>query len=301
MSNRVVVVFGATRGIGREIAIKFSTHHWNVVVSGKTVEDAGEPHLQGTIHSVAREIQEAQAGNAAPGVKAIAVKCDVRNAADVSSVFEQALRQFGRIDCVVYNAGAILWNKVADTSLKRFELMIDINLRGFYAVIQQAIPLFTKQQFGRIITIAPPIYSRFTRGKTPYAATKYGMSSLVIGLGHEWADTPFAISGLWPATGIESAVTIKLKSPPHLLRTADVMAEACYRIALDEPRNVNGLLLIDEDYLRSKGVADAYFQSVRCDPAREPPRMMPKRFPNLMVDEEMGEVFAANSLARSKL
>ena len=71
-----------------------------------------------------------------------------------------SIGRFGRIDVAVYNAGAILWKKVLDTPLSRFDLMLNVNVRGAYTFVQEVLPPMLEHKTGRIILVAPPIYSR---------------------------------------------------------------------------------------------------------------------------------------------
>jgi NAD(P)-dependent dehydrogenase (short-subunit alcohol dehydrogenase family) len=127
---------------------------------------------------VAREITVA-------GGEALAIRVDVRDADDVARLVRQTLDRYGRIDVVVYNSGAIWWAGVAQTPVKRFRLMQQVNPEGLYATVQAVLPhLYRNGEgggAGRIVVVSPPIYSRFVRGKTAYAMGKFGMSVLTLG------------------------------------------------------------------------------------------------------------------------
>ncbi|XP_077983404.1 hydroxysteroid dehydrogenase-like protein 2 [Glandiceps talaboti] len=269
------LVIGASRGIGRQIAITLAKNGYQVGVAAKTTQDTSK--LPGTVFSVSEEI------NAAGG-QAIPIKCNVRNERDIKEAIEICLSKFGKLDFVVYNAGAIKWDKVVDTPLKRFDLMHEVNLRGAYCLIQEILPKFLEQKSGKILLISPPIYSRFFKGKAPYAAGKIGMTVLVNGLANELMNTGVSVSALWPATVIDSHVTRVMGTNKGLMRNAEIFADACLEIAKDQTDRLNGQALLDEDYLRSVGVTD--FSKYRCDPDVEPPRMMPRQIPSLRVAEE---------------
>eukprot|EP00455_Lapot_gusevi_P000073 TRINITY_DN1002_c0_g1_i2.p1 TRINITY_DN1002_c0_g1~~TRINITY_DN1002_c0_g1_i2.p1 ORF type:complete len:291 (+),score=33.21 TRINITY_DN1002_c0_g1_i2:86-958(+) len=276
--NRVAVVFGASRGIGACIAITLAKNNYSVVLCAKTVAPTSEKiGGDSTIHTVAQTIKS-------QGGTCIALPCDVRDENSILKVVQETLREYGRLDYCIYNAGAILWNKVSETPFKKFDLMNQVNLRGCYAVISSVLPIFQRQQTGRFLIVSPPIYSRFFRGKTPYAATKIGMSVLVQGLGMELQGSPISICALWPASGIRSAVTDKQNIPLKLLRTPEIFADAVLAIGDEAGGTLNGQCLLDEDYLVTKGVHD--FTKYRCDPTAEPPRMMPRTFPDLTVAEQ---------------
>jgi NAD(P)-dependent dehydrogenase (short-subunit alcohol dehydrogenase family) len=189
-----------------------SNLRWLVVVAAKTTSDASKTKpfppnpnsQQSTISTVVREIQEG-------GNEASEVKVDVRDFESVTRMVDFTVKTYGRLDVLVYNSGAIWWASVANTPMKRFQLMQRVNPEGLYGTVQATLPHFEKQGWkGRIIVVSPPIYSRFFRGKTSYAMGKVGMSVLTKGLAMDWAregKNNMAITSIWPAAAIESAAT----------------------------------------------------------------------------------------------
>jgi len=272
---KTALVIGASRGIGRQIAKTFAENGYKVCVAAKTVESSKK--TPGTIYDVAKEIHKC-------GGEALPVKCDARSEADIENAISSCIKHFGCLDVAIYNAGAIAWTPVIDTPVKKWDLMNDINARGPFTMVTKVLPHMTHRKSGRIIIVAPPIYSRFFKGKTPYSMTKIASTVLVHGLANELAGTGVSISALWTATPIESQVTVVKKVPPAFYRKADIFSDACLRIAEENSDKLNGKALIDEDYLRSEGVTD--FTKYRADPDKEPPRMMPSQFPSLLVPEE---------------
>ncbi|KAI8906803.1 short chain dehydrogenase [Gorgonomyces haynaldii] len=260
---KTAIVFGASRGMGRSIAEALGKDH-QLVICSKTLKD---------LHEIQKKL----------GNQTIAVECDVRDSESIKRVIQTCLDRFGRIDRVVYNAGAIFWNSIGNTPLKRFMLMQDVNIHGFYAVVQEILPIFNKQQSGRLIVVSPPIYSRFIRGKAAYAVGKIGMTVLALGLALE-LPKDCAVSCLWPATAIQSAVTDAKNVPLNVLRKPDIFTDAVLAIFQSNPSLVNGKTLIDEDFLRSLGVQD--FEKYSVVPGAQVPRMMPKAFPDLAVQEQ---------------
>ncbi|BFZ19475.1 hypothetical protein BsWGS_22514 [Bradybaena similaris] len=269
------LVIGATRGIGRQIALTLAENGYGVCVAAKTVVSTEKN--PGSIFDVAAEITD-------KGGKAFAVKCDVRSESDIKTTVAKCLENFGHLDLAVYNAGAILWKSVIETPLKRWDLMNEVNARGSYIMVQEVLPHMLQRKHGRLILVCPPIYNRFFKGKTPYSMTKVAMTVLVHGLANELAGTGVSISAIWPATVVESQVTAVQDIPLSHMRKSTIFADACLGIAEEKTEKLNGKALIDEDYLRSEGVTD--FIKYRCDPDHEPNRMMPKKFPSLLVEEE---------------
>lgn len=135
-------------------------------------------------------------------------------------------------------------------AVDRYQLMHEVNALGFYTTAQLVLPHMLQQQQGRIIAVSPPIYSRFFKGKTAYAMTKVAMSVLVMGLANELTDTGVTVTALWPATGVQSAVTDYIATDPKLLRKPEIFADACLAILQSDAGAVNGKCLIDEDCLR---------------------------------------------------
>lgn len=221
---------------------------------------------------------------------------DTRSESSVKELFANISSQLGRLDVLVYNSGAIWWSSVAKTPMKRFKLMQEVNIEGLYASIQAALPLFEKGAWkSRVVVVCPPIYSRFFRGKTAYAVGKIGMSVLVKGLAMDWireGKTEMAITGIWPASSIESAATGQVieadMDRKNDLRSPTIFSDAILALLESTPAAVNGELVTDEDFLQdAKGVDD--FGKYSVVPGSTPRRIMPLKFPDLRVAEQDDE------------
>ncbi|UPK89370.1 hypothetical protein LCI18_000305 [Fusarium solani-melongenae] len=291
----VALVVGASRGIGRQVAVDLGQNGYAVVVAAKTISDPSKPagpfppdpnSSASTITTVAREITEA-------GGQATAVQVDVRSPESVDALVSKTLSTYGRLDVLVYNSGAIFWAPVASTPVKRFQLMQRVNPEGLYATVQAALPHLPST--GRIVVVSPPIYSRFFRGKTAYAMGKVGMSVLTKGLAMDFerdGKKDMAITSIWPAVAIESAATQQFtkKNPDEAndLRKATIFSDAILAILQAPPSIVNGELLLDEDFLREHaGVTD--FSKYNIIPGTTPRRIMPQNLPDLTVAEQADE------------
>ncbi|KAJ5593150.1 hypothetical protein N7537_010054 [Penicillium hordei] len=296
-NQQVALIIGASRGIGRQIAIDLAKNGYAVMLSAKTTSDAStvtpfppDPNSsQSTINTVEREIREA-------GGHASTVAVDVRDAAQIQHAVEETVRIFGKLDVLVYNSGAIWWSSVENTPLKRFKLMQQVNPEGLYATVQAALPFFEKAGWkGRIVVVSPPIYSRFFRGKTAYAMGKVGMSVLVKGLAMDFVRqgrNEMAVTSIWPASSIVSAATEHNKgsdaSYKKDLRKPTIFSDAVLAMLRAPHQVVNGLLDTDEDFLREKcGVSD--FSQYSVIPGSTPRRIMPAKFPALEVAEQDDE------------
>ncbi|KAE8146877.1 hypothetical protein BDV25DRAFT_143280 [Aspergillus avenaceus] len=295
--SKVALIVGASRGIGRQIALTLSQAGYTVAIAAKSTSNAASTHPfppdpnspHSTISTVAREITEL-------GGTAIPIQVDVRDVDQISHMVSETVRVAGRLDVLVYNSGAIWWSSVAGTPTKRFQLMQRVNPEGLYASVQAALPVFERNGWkGRIVVVSPPIYSRFFRGKTAYAVGKVGMSVLTRGLAMDFVrqgHDDMAITSVWPAASIESAATEKTMAEDPArkadLRKATIFADAVLGILNAPAQTVNGMLALDEDFLREHcGVTD--FSGYAVVPGSNPRRIMPKELPVLEVAEQDDE------------
>ncbi|KAL2164652.1 hypothetical protein VTH06DRAFT_3869 [Thermothelomyces fergusii] len=316
-ARQVALVVGASRGIGRQIAIDLAKEGYAVVVAAKsTTPEADLATLspfppnpnspQSTITTVAREITLA-------GGEATAIPVDTTQYDSIQELVAKTIQVYSRLDVLVYNSGAIWWGPVATTPMKRFRLMQRVNVEVLYGVVQEALP-HLKARAGegagadgerarRIVVVCPPIYSRFFRGKTAYAVGKVGMSVLVKGLGMDFereglVEQGLAITGLWPAVAIESAATEQFtrKDPSHAkdLRKPTIFSDAVMAILRAPATVVNGQLELDEDFLRKQvGITD--FSKYSVVRGATPRRIMPAELPDLTVKEQDDEGMRVDS------
>ena len=253
LNGKTLFISGASRGIGREIALRAARDGANIVIAAKSAE--AHPKLPGTIHSVAAEVEAA-------GGKALAIQLDVRDEAAVKVAMAQAAEHFGGIDAVINNAGAIKLVGVEKLDPKRFDLMFQINTRAVMVCSQAALP-YLKLSKGHILSLSPPLNldPKWFAGYAPYTTTKYGIS----------------VNALWPQTVIATAaIEFELGGQQAFkhARTPAIMADAAYAILNSSERSISGRLLIDEEILREQGQSD--FEQYRFDP--EGGALMPDLF-----------------------
>jgi citronellol/citronellal dehydrogenase len=268
LQGKTLFITGASRGIGREIALRAARDGANIVIAAKSAE----PHakLPGTIHSVADEVEQA-------GGKALALQLDVRNEAAVKAAMAQAAEHFGGIDALVNNAGAIKLVGVEKLEPKRFDLMFQINTRAVMVCSQAALPYLKesgsaagKQSAGgHILNLSPPLNMdiKWFAQHGPYTVTKYGMSMLTLGMSEEFNKYGVSVNSLWPKTMIATAaIEFELGSRDAFkrARTPAIMADAAHAILASQNRSITGRLLIDEEILRELGQND--FEQYRFDP-----------------------------------
>lgn len=261
--GKVAFITGATRGVGKCIALALAREGCDIVVAAKTVEP--DPRLPGTIYDAAADIEKL-------GRRALPVQLDVRDESSIERGVKAALDKLGRVDFLINNAGALHWRVMAETPMKRFDLVMGVNARGAFACTYHLLPAMTQQKYGHILMMSPPVDPKGAGGKIGYAISKFGMTLIAHGLADEVREHNVACNALWPATMIESYATINWNlGTPALWRKPDILADATLRIFEKEPRSFTGHALIDEDFLRAEGVTD--FTGYRCDPANEPPRV----------------------------
>ena len=251
LRGKTIFITGATRGIGREIALRCARDGANIVVTGKTTEP--HPKLSGTIDSVAREIEAA-------GGAALAIQLDVRDADAVAAAVKQAAATFRGLDCLVNNASAIALTGTLDTPVKRLDLMLAVNLRGTFVCSQACIPYLKKAANPHILTLSPPLdmRPRWFKDHVAYTMAKYGMSMCTLGMAEELRAFGIAVNSLWPRTTIATAA-IEVHFPEAILKASRkpaIMADAAYAILNRDSRSATGNFYVDEDVLRKEGVTD---------------------------------------------
>lgn len=244
-------ITGASRGIGKAIALKAARDGANIVVAAKTAE--AHPKLPGTIYTAAAEIEAA-------GGKALPCIVDVRDEQQVRNAVKAAADKFGGIDIVINNASAISLTNTPMTDMKRYDLMHNINTRGTFLVSKECLPYLQKSPHPHILNISPPLnMSPFWFGMhVAYTMAKYGMSMCVLGMSHEFKDFGIGVNALWPRTAIHTAAIEMLTGPESATwsRKPDIMADAAYEVLCRDPKQATGKFYVDEDVLREAGVND---------------------------------------------
>ena len=259
--GRTVLITGASRGIGRAIAVRLAREGANVVIAAKS--DEPHPKLPGTIHETAAAVE-------AVGGKALARKLDVRDEAAVERVVADAVGYFGGLDAVVNNAGAIALTNVEGTEPKRYDLMQSVNARAVFVCARAALPFLKKSPHAHVLSLCPPLNfaGDWLQRYAPYTLSKFGMTMLSLGMAEEFRAAGVAVNCLWPRTLVAtSAIEFAVPGGAALFarsRKPEIMADAAAEVLRTPPRELSGECLLDEDFLRTRGVAD--FAEYACEP-----------------------------------
>jgi citronellol/citronellal dehydrogenase len=272
LKGKTLFVTGASRGIGKAIALRAARDGANVVIAAKTAE--AHPKLPGTIYTAKEEIEAA-------GGKALACIVDVRMEDQIRTSVEQAVQTFGGIDILVNNASAISLTGTVETPLKRFDLMMGINTRGTFACSQACIPYLAKAENPHILNISPPLNmeSKWFAPHVAYTMAKYGMSLCVLGMSEELKPQKIAVNALWPRTVIATAAVQNLLGGDATVKASrkpDIMADAAYAILTRKSSDFTGNFCVDEDLLRKAGVTD--FSHYAMTPGTKDSELLPDYF-----------------------
>ncbi|SEH71301.1 NAD(P)-dependent dehydrogenase, short-chain alcohol dehydrogenase family [Mycolicibacterium rutilum] len=251
-TDRTLVVSGGSRGIGLAIALAAARRGANVVLLAKTAEP--HPKLPGTVHTAVAEVEAA-------GGKGVAVVGDVRREEDVQTAVDTAVEHFGGVDIVINNASAIATEPTEHLSAKKFDLMMDINVRGTFLLTKAALPHLRRSTDAHVITLAPPLnMNPHWLGAHPaYTLSKYGMTLLSLGWAAEYADAGIGFSCLWPETYIATAAVANAPGFSDAMersRDPQIMGDAAALILSRPAADVNGQCFIDSQLLAESGVTD---------------------------------------------
>jgi citronellol/citronellal dehydrogenase len=251
LSKKTLFITGASRGIGLAIALRAARDGANIVIAAKTREP--HPRLPGTIETAAEEIERA-------GGRALPVATDIRDEAQVQAAVDKAAGAFGSIDILVNNASAISLTATADTSMKRFDLMHQVNTRGAFLCTQKCLPHLRRASNPHVLNLSPPLNmdARWFAPHCAYTMSKYGMSLLVLGMAEEFRQEGIAFNALWPRTTIQTAAISHIAGDAalRLSRKPSIVADAAHAILTADARTMTGKFLIDDDVVRASGVTD---------------------------------------------
>jgi citronellol/citronellal dehydrogenase len=252
LKGKTMFLSGGSRGIGLAIAIRAAKDGANVIIAAKTAEP--HPKLPGTIYTAADEIRAA-------GGEALAVVCDIRSEEQVEAAVRIGVEKFGGIDICVNNASAIALEPTTRTTMRRFDLMQQVNTRGTFLVSKTCVPHLEKSDNPHILNMSPPLNmdEKWFAPHVAYSIAKYGMSLCVLGMAGEFREKGIAVNALWPRTTIATAAVRNLLGGDEIVRRSrkpEILADAAHIILLKPAREFTGNFCIDDEILESAGIMD---------------------------------------------
>ena len=252
LKAKTVFITGASRGIGKAMALRLAAEGANIVIAAKSVEENAK--LGGTIHSAAAEVEKA-------GGQALAIQCDIRFEDQVQKAVDEAVNRFGGIDILINNASAISLNPTEQTEPKRFDLLFSVNVRGTFFMTRAALPHLKKSSNPHILTLSPPVNvtPKWLGSHVAYTLTKFNMSMMALGWAEEYKKIPVASNALWPKTTIDTAAVRNLlggETLAKMSRTPDILADCAYYILNKPAAECSGNCFLDEDVLAAEGITD---------------------------------------------
>ncbi|MCW4354251.1 NAD(P)-dependent oxidoreductase [Hoyosella sp. YIM 151337] len=246
------VMSGGSRGIGLALARALAARGGNIVLLAKT--DTPDPRLPGTIHTAVGELEEL-------GGHALGVVGDVRVDADIERAVDAAVGEFGGVDIIVNNASVLDLSATEELSLKRFDLMQQVNVRGTFALTRKSLPYLRKSSHAHVLTLSPPLNmsERWLGAHPGYMMAKYGMTLAALGIAAEYANDGISSNCLWPQTMIATAAVGNLIGGEEGLRhsrSPEIMADAAIDILSQPAGTETGQTFLDVEVLARRGITD---------------------------------------------
>lgn len=252
LSGKTLFITGSSRGIGLAIALRAAKDGANVAVVART--STPHPKFPGTIYTTASAVE-------AEGGKALPIACDISDHLQVRAALRKTAETFGGIDICINNAGAVALTGTLRTSIHRFDLMYNVNVRGTFLCSKLAYPFLTSSENPHILNVSPPLdlSTKWFSRHPAYSITKYGMSMCTLGMAEEFRSSGIAVNSLWPLTTVDTAATrfaFGIETLAQMSRAPSIMADAAYAIITQPSRACTGNFFIDEEVLRDRGITD---------------------------------------------
>ena len=249
LKDKVAIVTGASRGLGRDFAVDFAKEGAHVVVAART-ETEGK--LPGTIHQTADQIRKL-------GARVLPLKCDVTKEESVDEVVRATLKEFGHVDILVNNAAVAWWPPITETPLKRFELVLRVNLIGAFMLVKAVLPQMIKQKSGSIINISSRAADKRVRGFSgiSYGVSKAGLERFTWGLAAELGQYNIAVNAIKPLKpiGTEGMVANASKETDMSdWQSSELMVKACTFLAAQDASGVTGTVASDDEFCQWHGL-----------------------------------------------
>lgn len=181
--NKIALITGATRGIGKEIALELAANGFDIAVNYRSMQDGME--------KLKKEIES-------NNVKCEFVQADVADFEQCEKMVKETIEKFGKIDVLVNNAGITKDGLIMRMKKEDFQAVIDINLTGTFNVTRNVIPYMIKQKSGRIINLSSVVGVAGNAGQTNYSASKAGVIGFTKSLAKEVASRNILVNAIAP-------------------------------------------------------------------------------------------------------
>ncbi len=201
LRGKTAIVTGASRGLGKAVAIELASAGASVAVAARTTQ-AGQSRLPGTIYETVKEIEQR-------GGKAIAVRFDITKEQDVDNLVEQVNAQYGPVDILINNAGISVPKPLIEQPVKQWDLLMQVNVRGTFLCAKAVLPQMVNRRRGHIINLSSVLAQTTTmKYSTAYGVTKAAIERFTLGLAEEVKEYNIAVNALCPDFTVTEAVKI---------------------------------------------------------------------------------------------
>jgi len=235
LKNKVAIITGASKGIGKGIAELFAAEGANLIITGRN---------QAELENIAAKLQ----------ANVIPLVADMRKPLDIQNIIDTAIEKFGRIDILCQNAGIYPTKLLRDMSEEEWDEVIDTNLKGTFLITKACLPIMEKQHYGRIVMISSITGPKVTQlGFAHYAASKAGMNGFIKTAALEFAKAGITVNGVEPgniategldARDAQTVYALKQAIPIGEFGTPLDVAYAALFLASDEAKYITGETIV---------------------------------------------------------
>jgi citronellol/citronellal dehydrogenase len=251
LADKVAIITGSSRGVGKYMALEMAKEGCHIVVAART-EQERDPKLPGTIHSTAEEIRSL-------GVRALPVATDVTDEESVRAMMRAAMEEFGRIDILVNNAGIMFPGRLWEIPVKRWDLVMRVNVRGPIVCCQVVLPHMIEQKDGVILNISSIVADQSGSGNISYSVTKEALRKMSEGLAEEVREYNVRVFALSPEGLVVTPGTMYHSLPEQVpsgpfVEAPEAMGQAAIYLCGDEAKPLSGQHFYSRALLRERGL-----------------------------------------------
>ena len=260
LKDKVAIITGASRGVGRFMALELAREGCHIVVAARTEQEA-DPKLPGTIFSTVEELR-------ALGVRALPVRTDVTDEESVRAMVEATLAEFGRIDILINNAGIMFPGRLWEIPIKRWDLVFRVNVRGAVLCCQAVLPHMIERGDGVIGNVSSIAADQRGAANVSYSVTKQALRKLSEGLADEVREYNIRVFALSPEGLVITPGTMYHRLPEQVpagpyVEAPEAMGLAAVYLCGDEAKELSGRHFYSRALLRERGLWDEPAPSAR--------------------------------------